>query len=157
MNPANIKCSKAFFIEFFLRPFLTLNSSSYWAAVQRVLKAVSVLHTRRFLDQVKAVRTINTSTTTCIMTRSQFNHSEHAKHFILSMVSQTCCFKNVDANHFMLTATSEGSIPMAEGEELHVIELDQGDGWTRVRRIAIGSPVEEGFVPTSYIESTLYA
>lgn len=46
---------------------------------------------------------------------------------------------------------------MAEGEELHVIELDQGDGWTRVRRIAIGSPVEEGFVPTSYIESTLYA
>lgn len=29
-------------------------------------------------------------------------------------------------------ATSEGSIPMAEGEELHVIELDQGDGWTRV-------------------------
>ncbi|KAG8235879.1 hypothetical protein J437_LFUL016452 [Ladona fulva] len=32
-------------------------------------------------------------------------------------------------------ATSEGSIPMAEGEELWVVELDQGDGWTRVRRI----------------------
>lgn len=55
-----------------------------------------------------------------------------------------------------LTATSEGSIPMAENEELHVIELDQGDGWTRVRRIMSGSPIEEGFVPTSYIESSLY-
>lgn len=54
-------------------------------------------------------------------------------------------------------ATSEGSIPMAEGEELHVIELDQGDGWTRVRRIMSSNVVEEGFVPTSYIESTLYA
>ena len=58
---------------------------------------------------------------------------------------------------FIFSATSEGSIPMGEGEELHVIELDQGDGWTRVRRIAIGSAIEEGFVPTSYIESTLYA
>ncbi|XP_018328161.1 formin-binding protein 1-like isoform X2 [Agrilus planipennis] len=47
-------------------------------------------------------------------------------------------------------ATSEGSIPMAENEELYLIELDQGDGWTRVRRIAGQS--EEGFVPTSYIE-----
>lgn len=46
---------------------------------------------------------------------------------------------------------------MAEGEELHVIELDQGDGWTRVRRIMSGNLIEEGFVPTSYIESTLYA
>lgn len=54
-------------------------------------------------------------------------------------------------------ATSEGSIPMAEGEELQVIELDQGDGWTRVRRITDSSIWEEGFVPTSYIESTLYA
>lgn len=32
---------------------------------------------------------------------------------------------------FDISATSEGSIPMAEGEELQVIELDQGDGWTR--------------------------
>jgi len=57
----------------------------------------------------------------------------------------------------LFAATSEGSIPMAEGEELHVIELDQGDGWTRVRRMMTGNVVEEGFVPTSYIESTLYA
>ncbi|XP_058836112.1 formin-binding protein 1-like isoform X13 [Topomyia yanbarensis] len=54
-------------------------------------------------------------------------------------------------------ATSEGSIPMSEGEELLVIELDQGDGWTRVRRLCGSSGWEEGFVPTSYIESTLYA
>ncbi|XP_066998676.1 formin-binding protein 1-like isoform X2 [Anabrus simplex] len=50
-------------------------------------------------------------------------------------------------------ATSEGSIPMYDGEELFIIELDQGDGWTRVRRQTDG---EEGFVPTSYIECTLY-
>ena len=48
---------------------------------------------------------------------------------------------------------------MAESEELQVIELDQGDGWTRVRRINGKSGNEEGFVPTRYIEilSTLYA
>lgn len=56
-----------------------------------------------------------------------------------------------------LSATSEGSIPMSEGEELLVIELDQGDGWTRVRRLCGPNGWEEGFVPTSYIESTLYA
>ncbi|XP_048505715.1 formin-binding protein 1-like isoform X4 [Athalia rosae] len=50
-------------------------------------------------------------------------------------------------------ATSEGSIPMYDGEELYMIELDQGDGWTRVRRIS--QPIE-GFVPTSYIECNLY-
>lgn len=54
-------------------------------------------------------------------------------------------------------ATSEGSIPMSENEELLVIELDQGDGWTRVRRLCGPNGWEEGFVPTSYIESTLYA
>lgn len=51
------------------------------------------------------------------------------------------------------SAQSEGSIPMCEGEELVVVELDQGDGWTRVRRIDNN---EEGFVPTSYIKCNLY-
>ncbi|RLU21677.1 hypothetical protein DMN91_006053 [Ooceraea biroi] len=51
------------------------------------------------------------------------------------------------------SATSEGSIPMYDGEELFMIELDQGDGWTRVRRMS--QPIE-GFVPTSYIECHLY-
>uniref|UniRef100_A0A1B6CBX1 Formin-binding protein 1-like n=1 Tax=Clastoptera arizonana TaxID=38151 RepID=A0A1B6CBX1_9HEMI len=51
-------------------------------------------------------------------------------------------------------ATSEGSIPMIEGEELLIIEHDQGDGWTRVRRQIDN---EEGFVPTSYIECHIFA
>ena len=44
---------------------------------------------------------------------------------------------------------------MEENEELWVIETDQGDGWTRVRRIKPSSldPMPEGFVPTSYIET----
>ncbi|KAL1131809.1 hypothetical protein AAG570_011421 [Ranatra chinensis] len=49
-------------------------------------------------------------------------------------------------------ATSEGSMPMSDGEELLVIEVDQGDGWTRVRRPADSM---EGFVPTSYILCSL--
>lgn len=42
---------------------------------------------------------------------------------------------------------------MNEGEDFEVVELDQGDGWTRVRRTTND---EEGFVPTSYIECTIY-
>ncbi|KAJ6223608.1 hypothetical protein RDWZM_002153 [Blomia tropicalis] len=49
----------------------------------------------------------------------------------------------------------EGSIKMAEGEEFEVVELDQGDGWTRVRRMN-NANYEEGFVPTSYIECVLF-
>jgi oxalate decarboxylase/phosphoglucose isomerase-like protein (cupin superfamily) len=41
---------------------------------------------------------------------------------------------------------------MNDGEELYVIEVDQGDGWTRVRRPADSV---EGFVPTSYIHCVL--
>ncbi|XP_050714494.1 cdc42-interacting protein 4-like isoform X3 [Eriocheir sinensis] len=54
---------------------------------------------------------------------------------------------------YVFDGTSEGSMSMTEGEELNVIELDQGDGWTRVRRVA---EFQEGFVPTSYIEMSLY-
>merc|ERR1711971_468076 len=51
---------------------------------------------------------------------------------------------------------SEGSIPLEEGEDLWLIEKDQGDGWTRVRRLNVShlDPMPEGFVPTSYIETT---
>jgi len=51
--------------------------------------------------------------------------------------------------------TSEGSIRMEEGEDLWIIETDQGDGWTRVRRTNISTldPMPEGFVPSSYIET----
>ncbi|XP_076140840.1 formin-binding protein 1 isoform X3 [Alosa pseudoharengus] len=44
--------------------------------------------------------------------------------------------------------TNEGTISVAEGELLYVIEEDKGDGWTRVRR----NEEEEGYVPTSYVE-----
>ena len=56
---------------------------------------------------------------------------------------------------YFFSVTSEGSIRMDENEELWVIETDQGDGWTRVRRIKPSSldPMPEGFVPTSYIET----
>ncbi|XP_072559306.1 formin-binding protein 1a isoform X20 [Paramormyrops kingsleyae] len=43
---------------------------------------------------------------------------------------------------------NEGTMSVAEGEMLYVIEEDKGDGWTRVRR----SEEEEGYVPTSYVE-----
>uniref|UniRef100_A0A1A8BWS3 Formin binding protein 1 n=1 Tax=Nothobranchius kadleci TaxID=1051664 RepID=A0A1A8BWS3_NOTKA len=46
---------------------------------------------------------------------------------------------------------NEGTIAVAEGELLFVIEEDKGDGWTRVRR----SEDDEGYVPTSYIEVIL--
>lgn len=46
---------------------------------------------------------------------------------------------------------------MNEGEELQVIEIDQGDGWTRVRRMNNSNGWDEGFVPTSYIDCTLYS
>ena len=55
---------------------------------------------------------------------------------------------------FLYPAPSEGSIPMNSGEEFFVIETDQGDGWTRVRRRANS---EEGFVPTTYIRSSAYS
>lgn len=55
---------------------------------------------------------------------------------------------------YTFEASSEGSIPLEENEELWLIETDQGDGWTRVRRLHPShlDPMPEGFVPTSYIE-----
>lgn len=46
------------------------------------------------------------------------------------------------------------TIRMDCGERLLVLETDAGDGWTRVRR---PKTREEGFVPTTYIASMLYA
>lgn len=42
---------------------------------------------------------------------------------------------------------------MVENELFDVIEFDQGDGWTRVRRKVFKQEDEDfiGFVPTSYI------
>jgi hypothetical protein len=46
----------------------------------------------------------------------------------------------------LVSASSEGSIPMEDGEDLWLIETDQGDGWTRVR---------EEIVPLSHTQSWL--
>ncbi|XP_028668004.2 formin-binding protein 1-like isoform X1 [Erpetoichthys calabaricus] len=46
---------------------------------------------------------------------------------------------------------NEGTLVMAEGEVLYIIEEDKGDGWTRARK----QTGEEGYVPTSYVDITL--
>ncbi|XP_041973741.1 formin-binding protein 1-like isoform X2 [Aricia agestis] len=56
---------------------------------------------------------------------------------------------------YAFDANGTGSTMRMEcGEKLLVLETDAGDGWTRVRRAATR---EEGFVPTTYIATTLYA
>ena len=49
------------------------------------------------------------------------------------------------SSHF--TATTVGSLSVDAEEEMSIVEHDNGDGWTRIRR----NNGEEGFVPTSYI------
>ena len=41
---------------------------------------------------------------------------------------------------------------MNDNEMFDVVELDQGDGWTRVRRSNVDEGLEEGFVPTTYLQ-----
>jgi len=53
---------------------------------------------------------------------------------------------------FAVAAVNEGSVSMGENEEMSVLEQDQGDGWTRVRKVN----GEEGFVPTSYVQCHFY-
>lgn len=48
---------------------------------------------------------------------------------------------------------SDGTAKMADGEEMLLVERDEGDGWTRVRKM--NSSIE-GFVPTSYLECKFY-
>lgn len=48
---------------------------------------------------------------------------------------------------------SEGTMAMGEGDEMILLEKDEGDGWTRVRHVA---SAREGFVPTSYLHCKWY-
>uniref|UniRef100_A0A1I7V8Y6 Formin-binding protein 1-like n=1 Tax=Loa loa TaxID=7209 RepID=A0A1I7V8Y6_LOALO len=48
---------------------------------------------------------------------------------------------------------SEGTMAMEEGDEMILLERDEGDGWTRVRHV---SSAREGFVPTSYLQCRWY-
>uniref|UniRef100_A0A672PL83 Formin-binding protein 1-like n=1 Tax=Sinocyclocheilus grahami TaxID=75366 RepID=A0A672PL83_SINGR len=52
---------------------------------------------------------------------------------------------------YSFDGSNEGTLVMNENEVLYVIEIDKGDGWTRVRK----QGGEEGYVPTSYVEITL--
>ncbi|KAI1709520.1 fes/CIP4, and EFC/F-BAR homology domain-containing protein [Ditylenchus destructor] len=49
--------------------------------------------------------------------------------------------------------TDGTAIEMREGDEMLLVEKDEGDGWTRVRHINSQS---EGFVPTSYLQLRWY-
>uniref|UniRef100_A0A1I7YS10 SH3 domain-containing protein n=1 Tax=Steinernema glaseri TaxID=37863 RepID=A0A1I7YS10_9BILA len=48
---------------------------------------------------------------------------------------------------------SDGTIVIKEGDEMLLLERDEGDGWTRVRTM---STKREGFVPTSYLDCKWY-
>lgn len=50
--------------------------------------------------------------------------------------------------HHIVAATTSGSLSMAADEELSIVDQDNGDGWTRIRK----PTGEEGFVPTTYIK-----
>lgn len=54
---------------------------------------------------------------------------------------------------YWCSGCSDGTVAMREGEELLLVEKDEGDGWTRIRRIKSG---EEGFVPTTYLDCKYY-
>ena len=47
----------------------------------------------------------------------------------------------------MFVGGTEGELTVSAGEELVIVEDDDGSGWTLVAR---GS--EEGYVPTSYVQ-----
>ncbi|CAH1786841.1 unnamed protein product [Owenia fusiformis] len=49
---------------------------------------------------------------------------------------------------YSFEANSDGAISMMEGEDLDIVEQDQGDGWTRARK----HDGSEGFIPTSYVQ-----
>ncbi|XP_022697164.1 formin-binding protein 1-like isoform X2 [Varroa jacobsoni] len=54
---------------------------------------------------------------------------------------------------YTFQAENEGAISMNEQDEMYIVELDQGDGWTRVR---MRNGNDEGFVPSSYLDITMY-
>ena len=54
-------------------------------------------------------------------------------------------------------ANTSGCISLRAQETLSVLEVDQGDGWTRVQRLATNGAYEEGFVPSSYLEIEVFA
>ena len=121
-----------------------------------------IVHTNRYycFEIVLWVMESSTLNMQMIMPRKTFRASIkrstssrlHSKIVILTFYITTHHWRILRS---FFAVTSEGSIRMEENEELWVIETDQGDGWTRVRRIKPSSldPMPEGFVPTSYIDT----
>lgn len=71
-------------------------------------------------------------------------HHKHPLLHLLILIAQG----SLKSMLLCLSGQNEGTISVAEGEMLYVIEEDKGDGWTRIRR----NEDEEGYVPTSYVE-----
>ncbi|KAK3555903.1 hypothetical protein QTP86_029790 [Hemibagrus guttatus] len=78
---------------------------------------------------------------TKVQTDPEFDEFDDAEEEILPTIGTCKALYPFEGNN-------EGTLALAEGEVLFVIEEDKGDGWTRVRR----NEEEEGYVPTSYIE-----
>uniref|UniRef100_A0AC34QR14 Formin-binding protein 1-like n=1 Tax=Panagrolaimus sp. JU765 TaxID=591449 RepID=A0AC34QR14_9BILA len=55
---------------------------------------------------------------------------------------------------YSFEGSSDGTtVPMKEGDEMLLLEKDEGDGWTRIRHL---TAKVEGFVPTSYLNCQWY-
>ncbi|XP_060791732.1 formin-binding protein 1 isoform X11 [Neoarius graeffei] len=78
---------------------------------------------------------------TKVQTDPEFDEFDDAEEEMLPTIGTCKALYPFEGNN-------EGTLALAEGEVLFVIEEDKGDGWTRVRR----NEEEEGYVPTSYIE-----
>ncbi|CAJ0583338.1 unnamed protein product, partial [Mesorhabditis spiculigera] len=54
---------------------------------------------------------------------------------------------------FAFDGSTDGTISLVVNEEYLLLEKDEGDGWTRVRKL---HEAQEGFVPTSYLKCKYY-
>ncbi|VDL74691.1 unnamed protein product [Nippostrongylus brasiliensis] len=83
------------------------------------------------------------------------NGNRNGLHLARDEVYEECAMPTLGTAvaQFPFEGGTEGTIGMQEGEELLLIERDEGDGWTRVRRV--GTSVE-GFVPSSYLQCKWY-
>ncbi|XP_035377080.1 formin-binding protein 1 isoform X5 [Electrophorus electricus] len=78
---------------------------------------------------------------TKVQTDTEFDDFDDAEEDLLPTIGTCKALYPFEGNN-------EGTLTLAEGEVLFVIEEDKGDGWTRVRR----NEEEEGYIPTSYVE-----
>uniref|UniRef100_A0A4W4FK16 Formin binding protein 1b n=1 Tax=Electrophorus electricus TaxID=8005 RepID=A0A4W4FK16_ELEEL len=82
---------------------------------------------------------ISSEVQTKVQTDTEFDDFDDAEEDLLPTIGTCKALYPFEGNN-------EGTLTLAEGEVLFVIEEDKGDGWTRVRR----NEEEEGYIPTSY-------